>query len=125
MCYIYSAGTETLDRINPDAVRLMKKHYGIDMEETQRPKLLNEIPPTDYVIMMGCNVECPLLPCKYQENWGIDDPAGKSDKDFLKIISRIEGKVLELKRELSQDISYRFHRSARGAQAGVDTRRGL
>ena len=27
----YSAGTERKDRINPDAVRLMKQLYGIDM----------------------------------------------------------------------------------------------
>ena len=27
----YSAGTELKDHINPDAVRLMKKVYGIDM----------------------------------------------------------------------------------------------
>jgi predicted protein tyrosine phosphatase len=40
----YSAGTETKPRINPDAVRLMKQLYGIDMEKTQRPKLLSEIP---------------------------------------------------------------------------------
>lgn len=31
----YSAGTELKDQINPDAVRLMIKIYGIDMEETQ------------------------------------------------------------------------------------------
>ena len=31
----YSAGTDTKDRINPDAVRIMKQLYGIDMEETQ------------------------------------------------------------------------------------------
>ena len=31
----YSAGTETKPQINPDAVRLMKQCYGIDMEQTQ------------------------------------------------------------------------------------------
>ncbi len=31
----FSAGTEVKDRINPDAIRLMKKLYGIDMEATQ------------------------------------------------------------------------------------------
>ncbi len=35
----YSAGTETKNCINPDAVRIMKQLYGIDMEETQHPKL--------------------------------------------------------------------------------------
>lgn len=28
----YSAGTERKDRINPDAVRLMKKRYGIELK---------------------------------------------------------------------------------------------
>ena len=32
-----SAGTALKDRINPDAVRIMKARYGIDMEKTQHP----------------------------------------------------------------------------------------
>ena len=40
----YSAGTETKPQINPDAVRLMRQLYGVDMEETQHPKLISEIP---------------------------------------------------------------------------------
>ena len=46
----YSAGTDTKPQLNQDAVRLMKQLYGIDMEKTQRPKLLSEIPPVDIVI---------------------------------------------------------------------------
>lgn len=57
----YSAGTELKDRINPDAVRLMKQLYGIDMELDQRPKLLSELPPVDIVVTMGCNVDCPYI----------------------------------------------------------------
>ena len=49
----YSAGTETKPQINQDAVRLMKQLYGVDMEKTQRSKLLGEIPPVDIVITMG------------------------------------------------------------------------
>ena len=56
----YSAGTELRDRINPDAVRIMKKRYHI---EGQRSKLLSDLPPVDGVITMGCNVQCPALPC--------------------------------------------------------------
>ena len=52
----YSAGTETKPRINQDAVRLMKELYDIDMEKTQHSKLLDDIPPVDIVITMGCNV---------------------------------------------------------------------
>lgn len=93
----YSAGTETKPQINQDAVRLMKQLYGIDMEKTQRPKLLSEIPPVDVVVTMGCNVTCPYLPCKHREDWGLDDPTEKSDEDFISVIREIESKIRRLK----------------------------
>lgn len=92
----YSAGTETKPQINPDAVRLVKQIYGIDMELTQYSKLLSDIPPVDIVVTMGCNVECPFLPCKHREDWGLDDPTGKSDEVFIEVIKAIESKVKEL-----------------------------
>lgn len=96
----YSAGTETKPQINQDAVRLMKEIYNIDMELTQRSKLLEDIPPVDVVVTMGCNVNCPYLPCKHREDWGLDDPTGKSDEEFKKVISTIEIKIKELKERL-------------------------
>ena len=97
----YSAGTELKDRINPDAVRLMKALYQIDMEaEGQRSKLLSELPPVDVVVTMGCNVQCPLLPCSRREDWGLEDPSGKPDEAFLETIRRIEERILRLKAEL-------------------------
>ena len=93
----YSAGTEIKPRINQDAVRLMKQLYGIDMEKKQRPKLISEIPPIDIAITMGCNVTCPYLPCNHREDMGLDDPTGKSDEEFIKVIKQIEQKMLELK----------------------------
>ena len=96
----YSAGNETKPQINQDAVRLMKEIYNIDMELTQHSKLLSEIPPVDIVITMGCNVSCPFLPCKYREDWGLDDPAGKSDDEFEKTIQAIEKKIKELAEKL-------------------------
>lgn len=97
----YSAGTETKPMINQDAVRIMKELYGIDMEKSQRSKLLSDIPPVDVVITMGCNVHCPHLPCSLREDWGLVDPTGKSDEEFIKVIEEIETKILELKRKLS------------------------
>ena len=76
----YSAGTETKAQIKQDAVRLMKQLFGIDMEQTQKPKLLSEIPPVDIVVTMGCNVSCPHLPCKRREDWGLEYPTGKPDE---------------------------------------------
>jgi arsenate reductase len=92
----YSAGTETKPQINQDAVRLMKKLHGIDMEKTQYSKLLSDIPPVDIVVTMGCNVACPHLPSKYREDWGLDDPTGKSDEVYVALIDEIETKIKEL-----------------------------
>ena len=93
----YSAGTETKPQINQDAVRLMKQVHNIDMEQTQYSKLLSDIPAVDVVITMGCNVQCPFLPCSYREDWGLEDPSGKSDEAFLETIRLIEEKILDLK----------------------------
>lgn len=101
----YSAGTETKPQINRDAVRLMKQLYGVDMEQNQYSKLLSEIPPVDIVITMGCNVSCPSLPCRYREDWGLDDPTGKEDDIFLDVIQSIEKKVYDLKSR-AYDICY-------------------
>ena len=97
----YSAGTETKPSINQDAVRIMKEKYGIDMEkEGQRSKLIAEIPDVDAVITMGCNVSCPYLPCSMREDWGLEDPTGKDDQEFIKVIEEIEKDILELKERL-------------------------
>lgn len=96
----YSAGTETKPQINQDAVRMMKEIYGINMNQTQRSKLLEEIPAVDVVVTMGCNVQCPFLPCKHREDWGLDDPSGKSDEEFIKVIQIIEEKIMKLKQEI-------------------------
>ena len=96
----YSAGTETKPQINPDAVRLMKELYGIDMEKSQYSKLITEIPDPDIAISMGCNVGCPFIGRGFDEDWGLEDPTGQSDEEFKKIISAIETKILQLKESL-------------------------
>ena len=96
----YSAGTETNPQINQNAVRIMKQLYGIDMEQTQRSKLLADIPPVDIVVTIGCNVACPSLPCKHREDWGLDDPTGKSDAEFEHTIKLIHSKIEDLQRRI-------------------------
>ena len=97
----YSAGTETKPQINQDAVRLMKQVHHIDMEaEGQHSKLLTDIPAVDVVITMGCNVQCPMLPCQWRGDWGLEDPTGKPDEAFLQTIQLIEEKIRGLKERL-------------------------
>lgn len=97
----FSAGTETKPQINQDAVRLMKEIYGIDMEANgQRSKLISEIPEVDMAISMGCNVGCPFIGRAFGDNWGLEDPTGKSDEEFKLVIGQIEKKILELKKSI-------------------------
>ena len=75
----YSAGTETKPQINQDAVRIMKEIYGIDMEANGQHGRA------------------------FDDNWGLDDPTGKSDDDFKTVIQRIEENIIELKKRLSEN----------------------
>ena len=98
----YSAGTQTKPQINQDAVRIVKKMYGIDMEKNQYSKLISEIPKPDIAISMGCNVGCPFIGRSFDDNWGLDDPTGESDEEFEIVIKEIERKIIELKESIDQ-----------------------
>ena len=91
-CDCYSAGTEIRPRINPDAVRLMKQEYGIDMEKEQYSKLIRDIPEADLYVSMG-----PSIPGKRMVNWGLEDPTGKNDAVFLDVIRQIEKNIRYLR----------------------------
>ena len=97
ICDCYSAGTETKPEITRDAVRLMKRIYGIDMDKDQYSKLISDIPEPDIVVSMGCNVVCPYVPNKLNLNWGLDDPTGQGDEKFLEIIDKIDVNINKLR----------------------------
>lgn len=99
----YSAGTETKPQINQDAVRIIKKLYGIDMEETQYSKLIDAIPAPDIAISMGCGVGCPYIEHGFDDDWGLADPTGKSDEEFIKTAKMIETKIKELREKFIQN----------------------
>lgn len=97
----YSGGTETKPQINQDAVRIIKQRIDVDMNQTQSSKLIDELPEdVDVLITMGCNVECPFIPCKFREDWGLDDPSGLPDSEFIKTADIIEAKIKSLKERI-------------------------
>lgn len=98
----FSAGVETKAQINQDAVRIMKEMYGIDMEKEQYSKSIADIPEPDIAISMGCDVGCPYIGRDFDHNWDLEDPTGKSDKEFIRIIKQIENNIKELKTEGSK-----------------------
>lgn len=91
----YSAGTENYPEVKPMAVQVMEE-AGVEMKE-HMPKLLSDIPPKlDIVITMGCNVDCPYLPCNHREDWGLTDPSGGPIEGFRKTRDIIKEKVEDL-----------------------------
>ena len=90
----YSAGTELKSHINPDAVRIIREIYGIDMEaQGQHNKLIDEIPNPDIAISMGCDVGCPFIGRQFDADWGLLDPTGKDDEAFKEVAALIEEKL--------------------------------
>ena len=90
----YSAGTVLKERINQDAVRIVKALYGIDMNANgHHSKLIDEIPEPDIAISMGCDVGCPFIGRPFDDDWGLPDPTGKDDEEFKKVIAEIEQKL--------------------------------
>ena len=92
----YSAGTNIKNQINQDAVKVIKEIYNVDMEETQKSKLIDSLPNIDIIVTMGCEVECPYLPSLHREDWGLDDPTGKPIEVFIETAKTIESKVIDL-----------------------------
>lgn len=92
----YSAGTDTKPRINPDAVRIVKEQYCINMEQTQFSKTIDSIPAPDIAISMGCGVQCPFISRPFDADWGLIDPTGQPDEVFYQVICEIEKNVLQL-----------------------------
>lgn len=91
----YSAGTENYPEVKPLAAQVMEE-AGVEMS-SQYPKLLRDIPEEiDVLITMGCNVECPNVPCKYREDWGLTDPSGGPIEDYRGTRDIIQSKVKEL-----------------------------
>lgn len=99
---VYSAGTEKYPEVKPLAVKVMEE-AGIGMSG-QHPKLLSDIPrEVDYLITMGCNVECPYIPCNHREDWGLEDPSGRPIEEYRKTRELIREKVEDLIKRVKQN----------------------
>ena len=49
---------------------------------------------------MGCNVSCPFIGRAFDDNWGLEDPNGKTGEEFKIIIKEIENQILQLRNKL-------------------------
>lgn len=91
----YSAGTEEYPEVKPLAVEVMEE-AGVDMSE-HYPKLLSDIPESlDILVTMGCNVQCPFVPSKHTEDWGLEDPSGGPIEGFRVTRDLVKAKLENL-----------------------------
>ena len=54
---------------------------------------------------MGCDVGCPYIGRGFDDNWNLPDPTGESDAVFMDVIRRIEENILELRDQLTGELS--------------------
>lgn len=94
----YSAGTHTNRNINEDANAMILEYYDYDMKKLHQVSHIDDLPPLDIVVTMGCNVSCPNLASQYRFDWGLDDPTGQGKEAFLSTMKQIEEKVEALKK---------------------------
>lgn len=98
----FSAGTTVAARIDPQAARTMADLYQLDLS-AQFSKPLAQLPALDIVITMGCEVDCPMVPCRYREDWGLADPTGQSSAVYRACAETIAAKILDLQKRIQQD----------------------
>ena len=63
--------------------------------------MISDIPKPDIAISMGCNVGCPFIGRTFDDNWGIEDPTGKSEDEFKVVIEQIRQNILKLRSEMN------------------------
>lgn len=90
-----SAGSAPSGMLNPKAIRYMGE-LGYDLT-THRSKPLEEIGGEfDAVITMGCGDNCPWVPAKLREDWGLPDPKHMDDDNYRAVRDEISGRVKNL-----------------------------
>jgi protein-tyrosine-phosphatase len=97
-----SAGSEPANAVQPDAIAGMHE-VGIDISGT-RPKGFKDLPDLkhDYLVTMGCEVDCPFLPGVKVVQWQIPDPSGKGIEEFRRVRDIIKVEVTKLLSDLGR-----------------------
>ena len=91
----FSAGSRPSGRINPTAVRFMGE---LDYDlTTHASKSLDDVEGEfDAVITMGCGDDCPWIPARRREDWGLPDPRDMDDAGYRAVRDEISTRVKAL-----------------------------
>ena len=95
-----SAGSKPSGIINPKAIRCMGElNYDLSKHAS---KSLDDIEGEfDAVITMGCGDNCPWVPAKLREDWGLPDPKNMDDENYRLVRDEISARVKNLLDSLS------------------------
>jgi arsenate reductase (thioredoxin) len=95
-----SAGSEPATAVQPDTIVVMRE-VGIDIAKA-RPKGFKDLPDLkyDYLVTMGCDVDCPFLPGTKVVQWEIPDPSGHGVEEFRRVRDIIRAEVTRLLSDL-------------------------
>ena len=90
-----SAGSKPSGLINPKAIRFMHElNYDLSKHAS---KSLDDIEGEfDAVITMGCGDNCPWVPAKLREDWGLPDPKNMDDANYRVVRDEISARVKNL-----------------------------
>lgn len=91
-----SAGSKPAAAVQPDAIAVMRE-VGIDISGAQ-PKGFKDLPNLkyDYLVTMGCEVDCPFLPGAKVVQWEIPDPSGKGIEEFRRTRDLVREEIIAL-----------------------------
>jgi len=98
-----SAGTQPEEAVSAEAIGVMQE-AGVDISKA-KPKSFSDLPDLkfDYLVTMGCEVECPFIPGVRRIEWNIPDPKGKSLDEFRRVRDIIREKVRELLAQIRRE----------------------
>lgn len=98
---ITSAGTDPASKVNEEGAKIMEAR-GLSMTG-YRPHSLDELPKEiDYLVKMGCAVECPFVPAKEVVDFDMDRYPAKTFEEKELIVELLEKKVREFIETISK-----------------------
>jgi arsenate reductase len=91
-----SAGSAPASRVQPDTITAMQE-VGIDISSA-RPKGFADLAGCrfDYLVTMGCELDCPFMPGVKVVTWAIPDPFGKGIDEYRRVRDIIRREVGDL-----------------------------
>ena len=90
-----SAGSKPSGIINPKAIRFMGE-LNYDLSKHASKSLDDIAGEFDAVITMGCGDNCPWVPAKLREDWGLPDPKNMDDDNYRVVRDEISARVNNL-----------------------------